>query len=745
MSGRIDFPSQLNTQQLRAVQHVEGPVLILAGAGSGKTRTITYKIAYLIDKQHSRPDQILAVTFTNKAAAEMRERVEQLLQHLSIPPLVSTFHSFGVRVLRRQADRIGYSPNFTICDTDDQRRILKQIYKELGLKDEYLPLAKTHSVISHAKNQGWSPDEYLKNSRDFDSESIHRAFTRYSEYLKKSDAADFDDLILLTVQLLREHEDIRNWFCDRYRYILVDEYQDTNAPQYELVKLLTTKHQNISAVGDEDQSIYGFRGADITNILRFEKDFSGAKVIKLEQNYRSTQNILDAATSVVSNNLSRNEKVLWTSKQAGERITLHAADDAREEAFFVAQKVRQHLDSGVVGIAVLYRTNFQSRQFEEVFRRLSIPYRLVGGVSFYHRKEVRDALAYLRVARNPEDNVSLERILNEPPRGIGQVTRDKLRQLADEKSLSLWGALQYSLRENLFPARAHLALKTFAELVSVFQEALDLPLYLALEMILDKSGYMEIFRKEDSESSENRVLNIQELITVARDYSEGEGSIQSFLDQAALYADIDEFDSSADITLMTLHNAKGLEFPVVFLAGCEEGLFPHSRAIDENDLEEERRLCYVGLTRAQKKLYLSYCRRRRFFGRETDELNQPSRFLSEIPAKLLETAWGQNGQMVLNRSNQPSILSSQALRSPAKPKRVYTGRTYNSVESVKAALGARVGRTGFVSGALVTHGKFGKGKILKVEDTGTDLKITVQFPGLGIKKLLQSFAKLKLI
>ncbi len=745
MSGRIDFQSQLNPQQLRAVQHVEGPVLILAGAGSGKTRTITHKIAYLIDRQYSLPDQILAVTFTNKAATEMRERVEQLLQHLSIPPLVSTFHSFGVRVLRRHASRIGYSSNFTICDKDDQKRLLKQIYGELGFKDEYLPLAKTHSVISRAKNQGWAPDEYLKNSRDFDSESIHQVFSRYDEYLRKSDAADFDDLILLTVKLLQEHADIRNRFCDRYKYILVDEYQDTNAPQYELVKLLTSRHQNISAVGDEDQSIYSFRGADITNILRFEEDFSGAEVIKLEQNYRSTQNILDAATAVVSNNLSRKEKVLWTAEQAGEPISLYAANDAREEALFVARRVRQHLDSGVSGIAILYRTNFQSRQFEEIFRMFSIPYRLVGGVSFYHRKEVRDSLAYLRIARNPEDNISLERILNAPPRGIGRVTRDKLRRLADEKSLSLWGALQHSLRENLFPARAHLVLKTFSELVERFRPALDLPLHLALETILDKSGYLEAFRNEASESNDNRVLNIQELIAVARDYSGDEGSLQSFLDQAALYSELDEFDSGADVTLMTLHNAKGLEFPVVFLAGCEEGLFPHSRAIEENDLEEERRLCYVGLTRAQKKLYLSYCRRRRFFGRETDELNEPSRFLSEIPAKLLDSSWGQSGQMVRSQSNQPAFLSSQALRSPAKPKKAYTGKTYNSVESIKAALGARSGRSGLVSGALIVHDKFGKGKILKVEDTGTDLKITVQFPGRGIKKLLQSFAKLKLL
>ncbi len=745
MSGRIDFSSQLNTQQLRAVEHVEGPVLILAGAGSGKTRTITYKIAYLIDQQNSLPEQILAVTFTNKAATEMRERVEQLLQHLSIPPLVSTFHSFGVRVLRRHANRIGYSSNFTICDKDDQKRLLKQIYGELGFKDEYLPLSKTHSVISHAKNQGWSPDEYLKNSRDFDSESIQKVFTRYGEYLKKSDAADFDDLILLTVQLFKEHEDIRNRFCDRYRYILVDEYQDTNAPQYELVKLLTSRHQNISAVGDEDQAIYGFRGADISNILRFEKDFSGAKVIKLEQNYRSTQNILDAATAVVSNNLSRKEKVLWTSEQAGEPISIHAANDAREEALFVAHRVRQHLDSGESGIAVLYRTNFQSRQFEEVLRMFSIPYRLVGGVSFYHRKEVRDSLAYLRIARNPEDNVSLERILNEPPRGIGQVTRDKLRRMANEESLSLWGALQHSLRENRFPARAHLALKKFSELVDGFQSALDLPLYLALETILDKSGYLEALRNEASESSDNRVLNIQELITVARDYSGDEGSLQSFLDQAALYSDLDELDSATDVTLMTLHNAKGLEFPVVFLAGCEEGLFPHSRAIAENDLEEERRLCYVGLTRAQKKLYLSYCHRRRFFGRETDELNQPSRFLSEIPAQLLDSSWGQIGRIVQRQSSQPTFLDSRALHSPAKPKKAYAGKTYNSVESIKAALGTRSGRSGFVKGALIVHEKFGKGKILKVEDTGTDLKITVQFPGRGIKKLLQSFAKLKLI
>ncbi len=630
---------------------------------------------------------------------------------------------------------------------DDQKRLFKQLYLELALKDEELPLEKARGVIGWAKNRGWTPDEYLRRSRDFDAETLHGVFVAYQNLLRRSNAVDFDDLILLPVRLLGENSEVRRSLGRAYRFLLIDEYQDTNPPQYDLVRLLTTEHQNISAVGDEDQAIYGFRGADIGNILRFESDFPGARIIKLEQNYRSTQNILDAATAVVSNNVARKDKVLWTELPRGEPITLFVADDAATEAAYVAGQARRHLEEGLRSVAVLYRTNFQSRQFEEAFRRLSIPYQLVGGVSFYKRKEVRDALAYLRVALNPDDNISLARILNEPPRGIGQVTRNRLLQLASARSCPLWGAIHQALEEGAFSGRTAASLKAFSDLVESLREWAALPLHIALDKILSASGYLEALREDGSEEAANRSLNLQELLTVARECPDGRESWQEFLDEAALHADIDELDEGADVTLMTLHNAKGLEFPVVFLAGCEEGLFPHSRSIAENDLEEERRLCYVGLTRARKKLYLSYSRRRRFYGRESDEANQPSRFLHEIPANLIETTYSERYSPAWPKRRGPVFLGAGALRSPAREKRAWAGKSYNSVESVRRALEERTfqgkGPDGLVTGAVIVHRQFGRGRILKVEPTGGDLKITVQFPEHGVKKMLQSYAQLK--
>ena len=738
------YLSHLNPQQELAVTQTEGPMLILAGAGSGKTRTLTYKIAHLIDRELCQPEQVLAVTFTNKAAEEMRNRLQSILTREDASPLLCTFHSFGVRVLRRHADRIGYRRDFTICDREDQLRVLKTVYEELHFTDKELPVRQTLGAISRAKSRNWDPEEYQRRAQDFSSEQIGLAYLAYENFLKQSNAMDFDDLILLTVRLLKDNPEVRNHYGKHYRYVLIDEYQDTNRPQYDLVKNLTQVHQNLTAVGDEDQSIYGFRGADIENILRFEADFPGATIVKLEQNYRSTQTILDAATSVVSHNLNRKGKVLWTDETAGQPIELFAALSAQGEATYVSQKIYQHLNEGDSGIAVLYRTNFQSRQFEEALRRLDVPYKLIGGVSFYHRREVKDALAYLRVVINPQDNVSFLRILNRPARGIGQMTLDQLHKRAQENHTTLWEALANGLEENAFSGRAHLALNRFFELISQCRPFLELPLHLTLEKILETSGYVAHLSAEDSEEAHNRLLNLEELINLARENGEQGYTLQEFLDHAALRSEADDYDETAAVSLMTLHNAKGLEFPTVFLVGCEEGLFPHSRSVAEDDLEEERRLCYVGLTRAQKTIYLTYSLRRRFFGREAEEMNRPSRFLQEIPENLLSLhtfspSFGTESPA--SRSTSP-IRKKSAAKLPI--------RTYDSAKSVRGFLDElshkKVASSGgLVSGARIVHDKFGYGTVLRVENTGDDLTVTVRFPQLGTKKLLQSYAKLKLV
>ncbi len=747
MSPSSKYLQNLNEQQVFAVTHTDGPMLILAGAGSGKTRTLTYKIAYLIDRKLSRPERILAVTFTNKAAEEMRSRVEQLVTDLVAAPLICTFHSFALRVLRRHAKLVDYCYDFTISDVDDQKAVLKTVYKELKLNANDLPIRKVQMVISRAKNNKQGPEEYLRCSCDIDRDLIFQVFKTYQRSLKQSNSMDFDDLILLAGLLFKEHLEVRERYSDWYRYLLIDEYQDTNAPQYDLIKYLACLHQNISAVGDEDQSIYGFRGADVGNILRFESDFVGTRVVKLEQNYRSTQNILDAAISVVSNNVHRKGKVLWTQKLAGELIDLYVAQNARQEAFFVSHTIQQYLQQGETGLAVLYRTNFLSRQFEEAFRQLRIPYRLVGGVSFYQRKEIKDALAYLRVIQNPRDNISLLRVINQPARGLGRATVDRLHQMAHASSSSLWEVIGEALEQSTFSTRIHRALERFHSLIQNCLEFLEFPPPLALEKILQASGYRQALREEDTEEGYNRILNLEELITVAREYSDQGQALQDFLDHAVLRTDADGYDESETVNLMTLHSAKGLEFPIVFLVGCEEGLFPHSRSVAEDDLEEERRLCYVGLTRAQKKLYLSYSRTPRFFGHDSDEINSPSRFLTEIPQRLIQVS---SSVSAVYESSVTGGSSTDCFSNPRGFQKVYTGQTSDPVASVRKFLGElnqkkAQSKTGFVSGAPILHQKYGQGRILQVQDTGDDLKITVRFPGIGVKKMLQSYARLKLI
>ncbi|RPI28143.1 MAG: hypothetical protein EHM61_06105 [Acidobacteria bacterium] len=720
----------LNEQQRLAVTRTDGPLLILAGAGSGKTRTITYKIAYLIGEGICRPENILAVTFTNKAAEEMRNRVQRLLGFLESPPLVSTFHSFSVRVLRRQAALLGYGSDFAICDEDDQKSLLKQVYDELKLQDNLVPIKRTRAVISRAKNQGCSPESYLEGSADPDAPIIFSAFKVYQRRLKEANGMDFDDLILLTVRLFAEQEKVRERYSSGFKYLLIDEYQDTNAPQFEIVKHLSSVHGNITAVGDEDQSIYRFRGADINNILQFERDFPGAVVVKLEQNYRSTQRILDAATGLVSHNRKRKGKTLWTAGEEGELIDVFPAEGAEDEAAFVSRRIYQYLSQSKDRIAVLYRTNFLSRQLEDALRRLQIPYRLLGGVSFYSRKEVKDALAYLRAIRNPDDDISLGRIINEPARGIGKTTLDRLREEARQKRRTLWQTIKESLAAQSLPGRAHLALQGFVAIIEASAPTLEQPLDRALSDVLQASGYIQALQKQETEEANERLLNLEELVTAAGEHVQKGLGMTDFLDNAALYSDTDEYDENASVLLMTLHNAKGLEFPVVFIVGCEEGLLPHSLSVEQDDLEEERRLCYVGLTRAEKKVYLTFSKRKRFNRGEVSEANKPSRFLAELPQHLLRDL------------SAPSFQPARREYSGTRP-----AKTYNTPDSVRHFLEQKKKPApgGFVKGALVQHQDFGRGRVLEVQESGDDLKITVQFPDIGIKKLLQRYAKLKLV
>ncbi len=730
------FLDRLNPAQRKAVELTEGPLLVLAGAGSGKTRVITTRVAHLILNLGVEPARILAVTFTNKAAAQMKERVAALLDGGGVDgsPTISTFHSFCVRVLRRDIDRLGYHRDFSIYDEDDQQRLMKASTRELGLSEEALPARAAQSRISHAKNRGISPAELYRQAADATTEKLASVYERYEKKLRESNALDFDDLLLKTVELFDRAPDIRARYNEWFRYLLVDEYQDTNRVQYRLIRALTEDHQNICVVGDEDQSIYRWRGADIENILSFEKDFPRAQIIRLEQNYRSTQLILDAASAVVAHNRARIGKKLWSDQTEGDRVALYAAYDADEEAHFVTDDLASALAANPEAtVAVLYRTNAQSRPFEEALRRNGIAYQMVGGFRFYERAEVKDAMAYARLAVNARDSAAFLRIVNVPSRGAGASTIAALQSSAQRRSISLWEALDEGLRENSLPPRAHKAMRCFHDIVSrLAADHTALTLSEFFKAVLDRTGYLNMLETENTPEAQGRIENLQELVNAAAE-AEGRGeALAEFLDHAALLSGADQYNEHSRVTLMTLHTAKGLEFNTVYLAGLEEGLFPHKLSqMEDAAIEEERRLCYVGMTRARERLVLTWASHRRAYGEDYLRTTRPSRFLSELPSPLIEP------------------VSSNA--GAPKTKSVW-GDAVNSVAGIHdffgkkqgPALGGPGGRSGgWKLGVRVRHPKYGLGTIVDSEGDGQDLKLTVSFPGYGRKKLIEKYASLE--
>ncbi|MBZ5554709.1 MAG: UvrD-helicase domain-containing protein [Acidobacteriia bacterium] len=741
----------LNPDQRKAVEIVDGPLLILAGAGSGKTRVITCRISHLIEGCGVRPENILAVTFTNKAADQMKERVYRLMQgRHSSSPLICTFHSLCVRILRREIEKLNYSRNFTIYDEADQESLMKACIKEVGLDSKFLTPRSVLAQVSYAKNQSITPERFYAMASDARREQVAILYELYEKKLRRANALDFDDLLLRTVELLGEFPEVRDRYNEKFQYILVDEYQDTNQSQYRIIRHLTRARQNLCVVGDEDQSIYRWRGADIQNILNFEQDYPNAALIKLEQNYRSTQVILDAASAVVSNNVARKGKSLWTERKEGERLGFFEAPDAENEALFVASRMQLLREKrGETKCAVLYRTNAQSRSFEEAFRRLGIPYHMVGGFSFYDRAEIKDILSYLRFSVNTEDSVSLERIINTPARGIGRSTWEGIGQAARDQAVSLWKALGLRMERQTLSERGQNALKKFQGLVGEIQEKVEeRALPDLIRFILEASGYRQMLQDEDTDEARSRIENLNELMNAAADAAERGETLREFLDRAALVSDQDSFDEKAGVSLMTIHSAKGLEFPVVFVVGLEEGLFPHSRSmVTQEELEEERRLFYVAMTRAQNLLSLSRVRMRRFYGAESFDVTEPSRFLGEIPPSLVE--------------------DFSALLPSSRSRRVYEGPTYNTVDHIRQALrgrgkdtsaGRAVGLPSFSSlskpgaskwkskfqlGSQVRHPKYGIGTVLRSEGEGDTLKLSVNFRQYGLKKLIEKFAGLE--
>jgi DNA helicase-2/ATP-dependent DNA helicase PcrA len=809
----MDFLKGLNAQQREAVAHTEGPLLILAGAGSGKTRVITHRIAHIITARRVPPTAVLAVTFTNKAANEMRERVTALLEEVSLDssPNISTFHSFCVRLLRRDGDplarvRPGFTRRFTVYDDEDQLQIIKAGYRALGLDDkEFMQHRAALSRISHAKNLKQTPADIYKSAVNPETEKIAALFEEYEKALRNANALDFDDLLLEAVRLLQTDQPTREAWNRRLSYVMVDEYQDTNRSQYELMRLLTEEHRNVCVVGDEDQSIYSWRGADIRNILDFERDFPNAKTIRLEQNYRSTKNILAAAGAVVENNKARKGKKLWTESDAGSLLGLYAGFDAENEALFIADTIEKHLASNPEDhVAVLYRTNSQSRQIEEALRRYGRKYNVVGGFSFYQRAEIKDTVAYLKLAVSNTDSISLLRIINTPARGIGKTTVEQIETFARENNLSLWDAIGQMVDDQTLPTRSQSALSAFRSLVQELSlVANTAPLPELVKHILDRTGYRKMLEQEHTPESQTRLENLDEMLNAAAESSERGESVGDFLDHTALVADADNFDETSTVTLMTLHNAKGLEFPLVFLSGMELGLFPHSRSMNsEEALEEERRLCYVGMTRARKRLILTWARHRRRFGGGEQERSTPSWFLNEVPEHLIANLGPQEDAGEVDLFGERYEVRQTARRN------TFTGKTYNSIDNISQFFGdrgmkfnapsgrpsnpgARPGspppvqrpghlpprpaappagqrpnaappilprpsapvkplppapppvRRGTRPGTVVDHPKYGTGTVVRREGEGDDAKITVNFPRFGLKKLVEKYAGLK--
>jgi DNA helicase-2/ATP-dependent DNA helicase PcrA len=755
----MDFLDKLNPEQREAVLQTQGPLLILAGAGSGKTRVITFRIAYLIGNGFARADEVLAVTFTNKAAGEMRERVESLLGEEANGVWLSTFHSLCARLLRREAPHIGLSRDFVIYDSSDQVSVVKQASRELGIDDKLVPPRVALARISQAKNRMEGPDS-LRGAWNLRDEQIAKIYEKYLAALKDSNALDFDDLLLKTVELFETATQVRERYARKFKYVMVDEYQDTNRPQYMLIKRLAEIHRNLAVVGDPDQSIYKWRGADLRNILDFETDFGDAAIVRLEQNYRSTQIILDAATAVIQQNRNRKDKRLWTDRKGGSKIVSYRGSDELEEADFIVRSIKQGRSEDVdTMMAVLYRTNAQSRAIEDQLMRESVPYKIIGGVRFYERKEIKDALAYLKLIINPHDDVSLRRVINVPARGVGKGVMDSLQAIdpdqiaADAPPLlaaglaevssarSLWARLVYAVDENKLGNRAVSSLRVFRDLIAgLGQEARADSVSIAIGKMLDRSGYLKDLRDENTEEANERTENLMELVSAARDYEmrDPEASLGGFVDRLSLLSEADEESGTknARVWLMSMHAAKGLEFPVVFIAGMEEGLFPHSRSSeDQDELEEERRLFYVGMTRAERQLFLTSAARRRVFGEY--QSTQPSRFMDEVPAELVERitpAYTSSSQGSFAHAHYEFRTNPYGRGGrPARFKE--DAEKYSYEDEDQSASGVRVGMR-------VRHAQFGVGVVLAVEEHTDDYKITVRFNTVGQKKLLAKFAKL---
>ena len=758
----------LNPEQRRAAETLEGPVLILAGAGSGKTRALTYRVANLIDHGVSAWN-ILALTFTNKAAKEMKFRVQQLIgEEKAEEAWISTFHSTCARILRRDIEKIGYSRSFTIFDDDDQQRVLKEILKQLNIDDKFIPVREVKAKISDAKNKMLTPDEWFGNTfRDRRNSMIHDVMTEYEKRMKALNALDFDDLLLKTLILLADHPPVLDVYRRRFRYVLVDEYQDTNRTQYELIRLLTAEHRNLCVVGDDDQSIYGWRGADIRNILEFEKDYPDATVIKLEQNYRSTGTILDAANQVIAHNEGRKDKTLWTEQDAGEKITVYCAQDERDEAAWIVQKMQELKRNGApLGeMAILYRTNAQSRIPEELLMQAGIPYRIFGGQKFYDRKEIKDIIAYLRVVVNPADDISLTRIINVPKRAIGDTTVQALTEHAAEQGIPLFAALAV-LPEDL-GSRARNSVTEFFRmmtLLSAMKETMGLEEF--VEEVIRTTGLEEQYRKEDTEEALNRIENIQEFRGSVHEFAEmNEGAtLEEYLENISLVTDLDRDDGRGGYAvLMTLHSAKGLEFDNVFIPGMEEGIFPSSRSMEEdNRLEEERRLMYVGITRARRRLYLTRATERMLYNQWGH--NPPSRFLDEIPARLVKEEYARNaGNGSFRRTERkerwddgsgwdglpdPEPRARIAVSTLGKPKLKIKGHDLGSIPGVSKGFAGSAARglAGsamqklFSAGDRVRHPKFGFGRVQEVTGGGADARIRILFDTAGEKELSLTLA-----
>ena len=769
-----DILKGLNDKQYEAVVTTEGPCLVIAGAGSGKTKVLTHKIAYLIGEKQVKPWNILAITFTNKAANEMKERIENLVGDVAADIWMGTFHSICVRILRRFIDRIGFDSSFIIFDTSDQRTLVKTCIKSIGLDDKMFTDRSVLSEISNAKNEMLEPEQYtVRANGDFRKEKIALVYEMYQKRLKENNAIDFDDIINYTIKILMENPDILEYYSDKFKYVLVDEYQDTNKAQFTLVTLLASKNGNITVVGDNDQGIYSFRGADISNILNFERDFPGTKIIKLEQNYRCTGNILKAANAVIKNNEVTYKKELWTENEVGKLPTVYSANNEYDEGTYIAQQI-EHLRREEYykysDFAILYRMNTQSRAIEEILRRESIPYKIIGGLKFYERKEIKDIISYLRLIQNPSDNLSLKRIINEPKRGIGKTSLDKIEELSNNTGVPMYeiikNAEQYGLN------RVFLNSREFVNAIEELRAKKDeIKISDLIKETLKKSGYTQALENENTIEAENRIENLDEFLTVAIEFEDesADNKLSDFLEGITLSSDIDNMEETEEtVTLMTLHSAKGLEFPVVFLVGMEEGIFPGYKSIGEpKELEEERRLCYVGITRAKEYLFLTCSKQRTIFG--STSCNQVSRFLREIPSDLLDgydKALGEkqennnvfgdskyswtygskdNGNIKTYKidKHEPAVAAASSNSNN-------NGFMFRTAESflnnlTKKSTGANVDLSKYKAGVKIYHKKFGEGIISNVEPEGDDLKVDINFDKVGHKRLMAKFANLEII